>query len=80
MLHHFNQALDALRGDKSEADLATLLGISSDVLLRYRRGAFPKNMRKVAAHPTLLEALARDQQHIPTSDAFATDDAELVTD
>lgn len=60
MVPHFNRELDRLRGLGTEQELAARLGISEDTLVRYRRGDFPRNIRRLACFPALLAALARD--------------------
>lgn len=64
MLSHFNRELDRLRGLGTEQELAARLGISDDTLVRYRRGVFPRTIRRLACFPALLAALARDSPSI----------------
>ncbi len=72
MLPHFNAALDELRGTGTERELARKLEISEDALVRYRRGDFPKNVRRLTRFPALFEALANDAR------ATAADDQQPI--
>ncbi len=74
MFVHFNEALDELRGQETEQKLAQTLGISHDVLTKYRKGAFPKNVGRLLEFPGLLEALAQDARAAATPQ----DDAVLA--
>jgi hypothetical protein len=70
ILQHFNQALDDLKGNRTEVELAGTLGISKDTIADYRRSRFPRNVLRIFAVPALMAALARDfEQPEPAKEA-----------
>lgn len=77
-LPHFNRALDQLKGDRTEPELAAEFGVSDDTLRSYRKGHFGKGIERILHVPALCEALAEDARAIQTQNQ-ANDQASQIT-